>query len=454
MRHHSIICRLGPGDRAKVTPSRPDSRLTPVQLIDGNQRLGVGLGQVLDVLRQWGLAPSEIAVDFALLAATLTAADTRISRASESQDGWTREIDLCVPVSDPERWNAARDHIVTMLNFLTGDRWGVQFRPRPKALATLAPASNKLRIVNPTSVCLFSGGLDSFIGAIDLIAAKQAPMLVSHYWDGITSKHQKYCGSALETRFKGQAVQHVRARVGFGNELVKKVDSENTLRGRSLMFFALAALAGDAIGGAVTIYVPENGLISLNVPLDPLRLGALSTRTTHPFYMRSVQQLLTHLGLNVTLHNPYAFQTKGQMAKGCADRAFLKKEAKNTMSCSSPAKTRWAKDPTQREPKHCGYCVPCVIRRAALVEAFGADDTAYQIPDLSAQVLNTKRAEGEHVRSFQLALSRLAEHPLRARVDILRPGPLSENVGAYEKVYVEGMEEVGRFLNGVRARPQ
>lgn len=453
MRHHSIVCRLGPGDKEKIIPSRPDSRVTSVPFVDGNQRLGVGLGQALDVLRQWGLAPSETAIDFALFAATLTAADTRVSRASESQDGWTREIDLCVPVSDPDRWRAARDHIVTMLNFLTGDRWGVQFRSRPKALATLAFAPNKLRIANPTSVCLFSGGLDSFIGAIDLFAAKDTPMLVSHYWDGITSKHQTYCGSVLAKHFKGRAMHHVRARVGFGNELVKDAGSENTLRGRSLMFFALAALAGDAIRGPVTIYVPENGLISLNVPLDPLRLGALSTRTTHPFYMRCVQQLLTHLGLDVTLNNPYAFQTKGQMAKGCAEGAFLQKEAKNTMSCSSPAKMRWARDPTQREPKHCGYCVPCVIRRAAMTEAFGADDTTYQIPDLTAQVLNTTRAEGEHIRSFQVALSRLAKHPGRSRVDVHRPGPLPGNFAAYEKVYVDGMEEVGRILKGVRAKP-
>lgn len=454
MKHHTIVCRLGHGDKAKIVPSRLDSQVTPVPFIDGHQRLGVGLGQALDQLRQYGLSPSEAAVDFALLAATLTAADTRVSRTSQSQDGWTREIDLCIPVSDPDLWRAAHDHLVRMLNFLTGDRWGLQFRPRPKAQATLALAPNKLRTANPTSVCLFSGGLDSFIGVIDLLAAKDSPMLVSHYWDSITSKHQNYCSSALSKHFAGRPIHHVRARVGFGNELVKGSGSENTLRGRSLMFFALAAMAGDAIGGAITIHVPENGLISLNVPLDPLRLGALSTRTTHPFYMRSVQQLVTHLGLKVTLQNPYAFKTKGEMAKGCAEGTFLKKEAKNTMSCSSPAKTRWDPNPNQREPKHCGYCVPCVIRRAALVEAFGTDNTPYQIANLKAQVLNANKAEGEHVRSFQVALNRLAKHPARSRFDIHRPGPLFDNLTAYEKVYVSGMEEVGRFLNGVQAKPQ
>ena len=172
----------------------------------------------------------------------------------------------------------------------------------------------------------------------------ESPLLVSHYWDGITSKHQAYCGEALKRRFPGATIHHIRARVGFPNDVVEAFSVENTLRGRSFLFFALAAMAADAIGGQAIVHVPENGLISLNVPLDPLRLGALSTRTTHPFYMARFEELLRGLGLSVTLHNAYAFQTKGQMSKGCADIDFLQREAKNTMSCSSPAKARCRQD--------------------------------------------------------------------------------------------------------------
>jgi hypothetical protein len=43
---------------------------------------------------------------------------------------------------------------------------------------------------------------------------------------------------------------------------------EDTLRGRSFLFFAIATLAATAIGGQVLMHAPENGLISLNVPLD------------------------------------------------------------------------------------------------------------------------------------------------------------------------------------------
>ena len=72
-----------------------------------------------------------------VVAAHVHAADTRISRSTESQDAWTREIRLVVPVSDPARWTAAAPILVRALNFLTGDRWDVGFRKRAKGYAKL-----------------------------------------------------------------------------------------------------------------------------------------------------------------------------------------------------------------------------------------------------------------------------------------------------------------------------
>jgi 7-cyano-7-deazaguanine synthase in queuosine biosynthesis len=456
MRHHTIIGRLGPADTVAVVPTRAHTFPTEINFVDGDYRPGYGLGQALDQLRALGLRPSETAVDLAILAAAVTAADTRISRAADASDAWTREIELNVPVQNPDLWGGLAPLIRKTLNFLTGDRWHVYFRPRIGAIGELASAPTKLRTATPTIVSLFSGGLDSFIGAIDLLASGQAPMLVSHYWDGITSKHQTYCAEVLKKRFAGTTVHHIRARVGFPTDIVEASSVEDTLRGRSFLFFALAVLAADAIGGDMVVRVPENGLISLNVPLDPLRLGALSTRTTHPYYMARYDELLRGLGLRARLENPYAFQTKGQMAKACTDLAFLRKEARHTMSCSSPASRRYDPDPSQRDPKHCGRCVPCLIRRAAILEAWGVDDTPYRIANLRARVLDTKKAEGEHVRSFQLMLSRLAHSPDRARFDIHRPGPLVDHpdrLKDYEAVYIAGLQEVGRLLHGVRARP-
>lgn len=456
MTAHTLIARLGPADNATVTPMQLASNVTSIDFIDGYERLGFGLGQALEQLDRLGLTPGELSIDFALLAATVTAADTRISRERTSQDAWTREIEVCIPVSDPSAWENSKPLLRTILNFLTGDKWDLQFRDRPVGRAQLAVPTENLRTANPDSVCLFSGGLDSFIGAIDLFSEGGSPLLVSHYWDGITSNHQTICSDALKAQFSGSEFNHIRARVGFPTDIVDDAPVEDTLRARSFLFFALAALAADAIGGNVTIHVPENGLISLNVPLDPVRLGALSTRTTHPFYMARVNELLRSLGLRSHLFNRYGFKTKGQMASGCAAQSFLAAQAKNTMSCSSPGKSRFAKDESQRQPKHCGYCVPCLIRRASLLEGGIPDAAPYQLHDLWSHVIHTDKAEGSHIRSFELAISRLRKYPARAKLDIHRPGPLSDHPNEflnYEEVYVAGLEEVARLLDGVKSGP-
>ena len=456
MSPHTIVARLGVSDTEIVVPGHAGAHVTEINFIDNYDRLEFGLGQALDQLDVLGLVPGECAIDLALVAATVVAADTRISRETMAQDGWTREIEISVPVAEPAVWMQASSLLQTALDFLTGDKWTLQFRARPPSRDRLALVTENLRTAHPDCVCLFSGGLDSFIGAIDLFAAGATPLLISHYWDGITSQHQRICAERLKARFAASEFNHIRARVGFPTDTVDESPVEDTLRGRSFMFFALAALAADAVGGDVTIHVPENGWISLNVPLDPLRLGSLSTRTTHPFYMARMNELLTTLGIRARLLNRYAFQTKGQMARGCVDYDFLAAYAKETMSCSSPGKTRFAKDESQRQPKHCGYCVPCLIRRASLLAGGVEDATPYQLPDLRAQVIDTDKAEGGHIRSFQLAISRLQHKPQRARFDIHRPGPLSDHIGelqAYTDVYVAGLEEVARLLDGVRAEP-
>ena len=89
------------------------------------------------------------------------------------------------------------------------------------------------------------------------------------------------------------------------------------------MFFAHAIAIASGIGHHVDLYVPENGVISLNIPLSIMRLGSLSTRTTHPYFMGMLQSLLSKLDINVSLVNPFQMQTKGEMMRTCKDLDFL-----------------------------------------------------------------------------------------------------------------------------------
>jgi hypothetical protein len=200
--------------------------------------------------------------------------------------------------------------------------------------------------------------------------------------------------------------------------------------------------------------VPENGLIALNVPLDVLRLGSLSTRTTHPFYLARWNELLAGLGVAGTVGNPYWDKTKGEMISGCANPKFLKTLIAGSMSCASPAKARWKKHGIE----HCGYCVPCLIRRAAIKKAWGTgnDPTSYTLASLVAQPLDTCAAQGRQVRSFQLAIARLKAKPGIEKMLIHKPGSLDDDkdrLADLAGMYRRGMEEVGKLLAGVTTKP-
>lgn len=123
------------------------------------------------------------------------------------------------------------------------------------------------------------------------------------------------------------------------------------------------------------------------------------------------------------------------------------------MSCSSPAKARYKK----LSPRHCGYSVPCLIRRASLKAGLrSSDPTLYTVSNLAAQTLFTDRSEGEHVRSFQLMAKRLVDRPQLANILIHKPGPLTAapaEMPDYADVFRRGVLEVAELLNGVIAKP-
>ena len=283
MRRHLIIGRLGPDDRTRV-PAAVDEVTTRLELVAGERSLGNGIGRALGDLARLRLQPTEAGIDLLIFAAHVYAADTRISRRTESQDGWTREIRLLVPVAEPERLAVAAHVFTRMLNFLTGDRWTLGFRARPRRFARLAAVRSRIDLPID-DLALFSGGLDSLIGAIDALEAGQTPFFISHAGEGATSDAQRTLYNALKARYPSRGRHRLRLWMAFPDGFVTGSAGESTTRGRSFLYFALGAFAGTALRRAFTLRCPENGLIAINVPLDPLRLGALSTRTTHPFYI-------------------------------------------------------------------------------------------------------------------------------------------------------------------------
>jgi hypothetical protein len=157
MSRHLLIARYGPDDRV-VCPSATDEQVTEIDVVASKRELGYGIGRALADLRKIGVVPTETGLDLLVLAALVYAADTRISRTTESEDTWTREIRLVVPVSELGRWNETIPVLERMLKFLTGDIWSVGFRARPPRFAP--PGSRPGRHRMRTRRYLYAGGDD------------------------------------------------------------------------------------------------------------------------------------------------------------------------------------------------------------------------------------------------------------------------------------------------------
>ncbi|MFR6099154.1 MAG: Qat anti-phage system QueC-like protein QatC [Longibaculum sp.] len=300
-------------------------------------------------------------LDLLYLSLAVFAAD-RLNLRDNAIDGWTREFNIHIPVLKIQEWIIAKDILEKMLSFLSGDIWHINFRQRELTKIELQHFNkmkeSKMEVKEYERVCMFSGGLDSFIGAIDVLETRKGNTLfVSHYGGGKGTKEYQ---DILKEKFIEKYSLNSR---DFHQYYAKVVaGEEDTTRTRSFMFFHAIAVAS-ALGKSVELIIPENGVISLNVPCTFSRLGTSSTRTTHPNYLSLFQQLLNILNIPVTLVNPYQFFTKGEMLMNCKNQSFMKKNIGNTMSCSHPDNGRMLKE---TETRHCGYCLPCVIRRAAI----------------------------------------------------------------------------------------
>lgn len=364
--------------------------------------------------------PAARAWDFLSIALAVHAADRFVVRRG-AQDSWTRMIVLELELAEPEPWLAQAEALANALRFLSSDIWYLRFRG-----GGAPPPAFQGNLSDRDCACLFSGGLDSLIGAIDLQARGRRPLLVSQASpkEGTVQTYLAGQIGLADHRFEGRASERWRQPY------------EPSSRTRSMLFIGYGAVVASTlgpVGGPAELVVPENGLISINAPLTRRHIGSLSTRTTHPHFVTSLQQVLDAVGLGVRLVNPYGFKTKGEMLEECQDR-IIDNLASASYSCGKG----------KRLNQHCGRCVPCLIRRASFLAAGVADGTGYWAEDLP-----------EHTANEDVASARFAAASLPHR-DVARwaaeAGPLPYDPaqrGGYVDVVRRGTEELGAFFDTV-----
>lgn len=398
---------------------------------------------VLNLLEKEKLVPSDNAYDLLNIAIGVYAVDQMISRKIDGFQKWSRHFILHIPVHSVTEWNNVKNDFEKLLSFLSGDKWEVIFREQKNRIVP-----DKELFSNPKGiqvVSLFSGGLDSFIGAVDLLEKGKKVAFVSHYKGGTAEKFsQDELYSILEKAYKKDSFRNLQFFVQPNQD--KLSTKEPSSRCRSLLFICLGIAVANSLGNDINLNVPENGFISLNVPLTHTRLSSHSTRTTHPYYMQLFNKILDQLGINNIIFNPYQFCTKGEMIKNCLNQEFFKSNYKKSISCAHPDISRWSGG-SPNQP--CGYCTPCIIRKAALNKA-GLNETGYAV-NIRRNPPDVTTAKGRDLRAFKLAIKRFEKmNKFSILMQVLSSGPIpfkSKNVlDDFIGVYSKGLTEVAEFL--------
>ncbi len=399
---------------------------------------------ILSHLLSKKMNPSENAIDFINLGLAVYTFDQLVKRGDYGYYNWNRYFKLFLPVLDVEKWEEAKGEIQSFLTFLSGDKWEIYFRKRESIYEDFKREKSDIE-----KVCLLSGGLDSFIGATDLLdSGTKSIAFVSHHKMGNSGDKstQEELVSLLKNEYPQASIQSNYFYVQSRPCEKELLTGESSQRARSIIFIALALAVANSYGNDVPVFIPENGLISLNVPLTLTRSGSHSTKTTHPYYIDKINRLFTLLGLNNTLQNPYRFYTKGEMLLKSKKLAFIKNHAYKTVSCS---KAGLYIQRFHRTEKHCGHCTPCIIRRAAMRKSDIDSYSGNYVRDAVNDNFPSTDKASRDIIAFKVALSRLSTSQKKPIFTLLRSGfiPADKNeLNQYLDVYTRGMNEVKHFL--------
>jgi 7-cyano-7-deazaguanine synthase in queuosine biosynthesis len=314
--------------------------------------------------------------DLLRVAAHVYAADRMVSRGGEAdvyQRKWPRELTMCMPVSEPDRWNqdSLRSALRDMLRFLTEDLWDFHFSAyggKRRVPPLLDAEVTKQYYQQPDCVVLFSGGLDSLVAAVEAVRVRgKRPLLVCHAPEKYLGSRQRDLAAALPER------------LGWAFPLVpivahlKTDDRESSQRSRGFLYATMGAAVALQLGIG-PVYLSDNGIVSLGLGLNKSVIGAHASRNTHPKFLELFNRFLTELrGLNqATVENSLWNRTRGEELQILKD-AGCPELIRQTISCSRNQRR-------PREEPQCGFCSQCVDRRfgirAADLERF---DTKYAL---------------------------------------------------------------------------
>ena len=365
--------------------------------------------------------PTRVA-DLLDVALAIYAADRRSPRNFRDAHTGQRYIHVKVGVRNPELWSEFNmvKRLQEFLYWLSEDVWSFQFvrRQAEPCFAEKDQFLFRMPPEPPVTVSLFSGGLDSLAGLATHMRDNQScsHILVSGYTHnrlaGLQRSQFKHIRQSMVGRDLTSAKPTVRhVPVNFGLHKLRGQKEEKGQRTRGLVFLTLGVAAAMQ-AEADTLWVYENGIGALNLPLNEIQLGVDNYRGVHPRSLM-MAECLFELALEqpIRIRNPFLFHTKAEMCKALKP-AGLASAVQLTVSCDSfPLRL-------PGKPSQCGHCTSCVLRRQSL---FVAGYKEYDPSDRYSYDVLTRRADIDPKRLFEIEVMKEQVYKLTRCLDSDEP---------------------------------
>lgn len=274
---------------------------------------------------------------------------------------WYRSLSIRLGVRNPSLWRSREvsARLCDLLGWVTEDNWEFDFvkrstQRRPAETQGFLFASPPQP---PTTVALFSGGLDSLTGACELIDHDLRGDVVLVSASSSTRLRAVQGQLTRQLRSRGQLVS---IRVPFNlTGATHPERHEISQRSRGFVFLALGAAAAVTAGSA-DLRLFENGIGAINLPYLECQIGTHSTRSAHPATITLFRDLLLALDVSLTIANPYFWLTKAEVCSRLPSQ--FRPLVSVTESCDGfPQRVHG-------RPR-CGLCTACVLRAQALFAA-------------------------------------------------------------------------------------
>lgn len=241
-----------------------------------------------------------------------------------------------------------------------------------------------------------------------------------------------------KTLFPGKQAAHHRLFLSRANKRLdgSRFPSEPSSRSRSFLFLALGLSV--ASQSKVPLWIPENGFASINPPLGPERLGALSTRTTQPWFLWKIQEVLESVGAHGLIENPFQLMTKGEMF---AQAKSLLGSGKSSAFLSATNSCSHTDQNYQGVPSgtHCGVCFGCIVRRASFKAGGVKDATRYMSDEPEHETYVASHSVVEAARDF--ASTKIANATI-----MMMPLPPTLSARQAMELCLRGQAEIAAYL--------